>query len=222
MRILSVLAASSLVLALSSPAAADVINFGAAPWNAADGQTSFTSDGVTVSAGPCGALGLTWPCSLGWSTSGFGVDSGNLDNWLGLDDEISYAELLTVTFSPGTTINGFQVRNLFRNEFFSQDEIGAYRINNGSWVNFTGTAPGGSGGVLDVVLNGVAATTLQFGIRNNELLSDFSVASLNVGLANVSAVPEPSTMALVGIGLAAGYLRRRRDLALGGLRTTRA
>ena len=120
MRISQLLAASTFVLALSVPASADVIFFTSSDW-------SETNPGVQVTAGPCGT-----PCTLSWSsTDGYGVNS-----WLGEDDEVNFTESLSITFSPGTTLYGFQILNLFPGEF-GMPEMGAFRVNGtGNWTGF--------------------------------------------------------------------------------------
>jgi hypothetical protein len=188
----TLLALSFLMLGAQLPGA--TIDF--STWAAANGQSSYTIGGVTLSSN-IGTLAI--------DGSGFGVNAGILDYDR---DEISGLEVARLSFDLPVAINEITIAKLFPNEgiLFPSDERGQYRVNGGSWVTFVAQNPSGQLVINDLLEN---VSTLDFRPNNAGVLNtrdDFSVRSIQV-------VPEPGTwvMMIAGLGFTAYAARRRRN-----------
>lgn len=179
-------------LAVGTQAQAATIDFGSDSWQEAEGKFSHSVGSVIVTANPFLLSVLDWH-----SGDGIGITT-LLDRE---PTEINNAELLRVRFVGGTTFKSFTVSNLFPHEGFLRptDELGYYSIDGGEWIGFSGNA---GNGLRTVNLGGVSGSTIDFKSTLLGLRNDFSVQQI--------AVPEPTSLMLVGAGLIAGAARLRR------------
>jgi hypothetical protein len=205
-------AALAMTLALAGPAqAAAIVDFTARAWSGANGQNSYTVGNATLQAFYTGAgtptltfnAGAAAGCAsagsdLACDGDGIGINSRLLFQDPGeVDAGLINREGLRLSFSNPVALMGFDVLNLFLLE------TGEYRLDNGSWLSFgsPGIVPGG---YASISLGGSAISTIDFRAANS--ISDFSLASVRV------AVPEPTSLLLLGVALAgAGVARRRRS-----------
>jgi hypothetical protein len=207
MRRIGILALSAAFALVGVTAEAALIDFRVAPWGPS-GVNSETNGGVTVTAVPAeGTLAHT-------ASGGFGVYldpcTEPLTGWLCDDrdaNEINGIEILQIDFAAPTQIQGVLITRLFPNEGNSGTalEYGAYRLNGvGPWTIFSSTSATGN---LDLDIPDQLITRIDFGyagIAGADLFySDFSVAALRVA-------PEPASILLLGMGLAAAAVRSRR------------
>jgi hypothetical protein len=203
------------LLASVRPAHAATIDFSKSLWNPGNNSSSVTRQGVTVAAtDPVGAL-------LSWTSDGFGVDSGFLDNILGTDDEVNGVEILSITLPAATTLAGFTVSNLYYESLLglgiaAYQEIGYYKLGGGAWQAFTAPKSNtlNTDGLLYIGITPTLVSTIAFGYKPDfdildSVRNDFSVQSLNV-VANSVATPEPASLVLFGAGLAAVAIRARK------------
>lgn len=208
------LALSSLIVAgpFAVEALADPIDFRHPAFSGADGASFFevTIDGLLLRFDP-----LPSGATLYWdSTDGFGVRHAYEV------DEIEQDEILGITFKSGPV----DLATVFLTDLFYEGnpryfEIGSYQLNGGSWIPFAQTDPTTlpsptSNGEFDLALNAPDISSIRFrapGILVNGGQTqnhEYSVAGIDI-----STVPEPSTILLVGLGLAGaavtGRWRRR-------------
>ena len=117
--------------------------------------------------------------------------------------EIDNVEWLRVRFDGSTRINSFTVSNLFPDEGFLRpsDEIGYYSIDGGDWVAFSADSEDGLRDHQPRRRSRYSPSTSSRRLPACEI--DFSVQP-------VDAVPEPTSLILVGAGLIAGAARLRR------------
>ena len=193
-------------------------DFSNALWNPGSHSSSITRQGITVAAtDPVGAL-------LSWTSDGFGVDSGFIDDILGTDDEVNGVEILTITLPTATTLAGFTVSNLYYESLLdlgiaAYQEIGYYKLGNGAWQAFTAPTKNtvNTPGLLYVGIAPTLVSTIAFGYKPgldllDSVRNDFSVKSLDVVATDVVATPEPASLLLFGAGLAAVAIRARKAL----------
>ena len=160
---------------------------------AAEGKFSHAVGTVTVTANPLLLSVLNWH-------SGDGIGIATLFDRE--PTEINNVEWLRVRFDGSARINSFTVSDLFPDEGFLRpsDEIGYYSIDGGDWVAFSADS---EDGLRTINLGGVRGPTIDFKSTVTGLRNDFSVQQAD-------AVPEPTSLILVGAGLIAGAARLRR------------
>jgi hypothetical protein len=229
-----VMAASMLALAPAANAAIQAIDFtNANPWGAVQGQTSFTSAGVTVSSqGTAGgkltfnAIGASGdparglePCGV-YACDGDGIGIG--------DDEVSWKtsgfdELLEVQFDSAVTVTEISFLDLF-NEGTGREIAFWYYNGDSSAISFleapltndSWPATNGFGATTGLSVTDVTSITFLVDCAgNNCAANDYALAGIKtVGPdSDVSEVPLPAAAWLFGSGLIglAGIARRRKS-----------
>ena len=204
--ILTIICAGALLCPVAAQAGLVTVTFGTG------GTTGFTSGGggpVLVS-GPL-TLTLTAGCTppstncsspaLTASSSGYGVNSVSTDPDPGMDGNGS-TDLMTFTFSSPVTLT-----QILLNEWDSGD--GGILQNLTTATTLLDTAAFSSA-TLDLTTNNVGSS---FRLTIKDGNDDYWVRSLTFedGTIPPEEIPEPSTCVLIGAGLAAlGLFRRRR------------
>ena len=174
MRSFTVVAALLISLAVGSTAFAISIDFADGTWSGAQGQSSFSQNGITLLA-----------------TNG--LITVNAGDGLGItDDEIGNngSETLRISFASAVTLQTVLLTDLFPDEgLFGYDEHGAYSING---LAFTTFQSNNSNGDRLLNINQSAVNYITFKSASDLFVSDFSVRSLTY------STPEPSSLLLVG------------------------
>jgi hypothetical protein len=208
--LLTRIAASVALATASMTASAGVIDFTSSAWSSANGQGSFTSDGVTLSAClaatiPACAQTLGYPQLTYSAIYGVGIRSTPID---GNPDEIgrgiAVTEILKVSFSAPASLTQLQFRKFGVDTglFGGQTaEVVGVSYNGGGFTEYT--ANGSDPFSASYVTGGVN----YLYIKGVNVGSEASL--LNITTANV---PVPATLPLIGLGLAAfgGLSLRRR------------
>ncbi len=204
------------VLLTGAAAHATFIDFRDAAYSAADYQPSYTAlvEGVelTLKAYPVGRT------LYQDDKDGIGI-RGGYEN-----DEIEGDEVLALHFSRPVLINYLHVSDLFyeKNSGVWFQEIGYYWMDDGDRIQFIADkanlpSPATNGeqmvnvGKLTDVLYLGAPGKIQVG--NYLLGHEFSLAGVDITVDETQPIPEPSTLAMFGLGLLGFgfYMRRRKN-----------
>jgi hypothetical protein len=148
------------------------------------------------------------PRGMNWTSGlGFGILGGTQG------DEIDNVEVFTVSLGGLRDVTGVYFTKIFDRPDGIDGETAVVRAYNGNTLvgtfSFTGNDPIGGDGEFYGALN-VSATRLVFTTTqtSGDRFDEFAVAGITV--RGGSDIPEPSTMALLGLGLAGFALVRHR------------
>ncbi len=194
---------------VAAPASASIIlspldiDFRSAMWSGADGNGSWSYDGVTASAMPAG--NMLWQDA----TDGLGIYGGE-------NDEIDLREILDVNIDDGGKwLTGAWITDLFEANDGGVGEYGVLELNGGAYsFGFNGNVSHQGNGELFVDFGGSVLVESAVFWADNTVNgidpgnNDFSVGGFMGG--EPSPVPEPGTMALIGMGLLGSAAARRR------------
>jgi hypothetical protein len=197
----------------------------------ADAAPVFANNSFEVTTGP--AVGWIEIVPFGgvrnWVTQvgGFPAAHGNNALWLGHTDTSGASHLIQ-------TVAGFTVGNTYRLDFAMQAELGALDGRPGAFLGLALTGASVSSANFSVIYPGPPGSTPFFGgaWENKSLVFTATAGAItfdfnglnppggswesgldNFRLADVAEVPEPASIALLGLGLAGlGSVQARRKL----------
>jgi hypothetical protein len=185
--------------AADARAATITLDFSTALYSGANGQFAYaTTDqgiGVNLAASPAFSTLTTGAQGVGINLPILPDDGG----------EVGTLETLTVTFGDSQFVETIALEQLFSNERTGA-ERGQYSINGGAFVPFVALS---NTGLLTLNIGAAGVNNIRFQSSSagslGGIFNDYSVRSINV-----TAVPEPASMILVGSGLVGAFMRRRK------------
>ncbi len=219
------IAASVAIATASMAASAGVIDFTSNAWSSANGQNSYSLNGVTLTALPNGPLNIqsltfnAGPCGnslVGLACQGAGIGVGPVD-----PTQINVLpEALRVSFISAQSIWGVDFLKfvstttpLTNTPYSEQMQIRSSidGTNFGAWQTFTAPNPSATGGYYSAGFR--ADNVLALEIAGRTFGSGFSTNVLSAASLARITVPVPATLPLIGLGLAAfgGLSLRRRS-----------
>jgi hypothetical protein len=215
-RTITVLAASFLCLAATAGASPFLITLDTSPLSGPQtlvfGLTNFSGASNTVSLSDFGfdgggAVAATEDCTFGGTFSGLGC-SGDLVSGVGLQDLDPTAEFFMQQFFPGASLSFvLTASNNFSGGF--PDQFAMFLCDGTVTTCYSDDA---TGAMLLLDLTGGTLSPSSF------LL--YGAGLQNLAAPVVTAVPEPSTLLLIGGGLAGVIARAKKRRILGLTRAT--
>jgi hypothetical protein len=190
--------AFALVALTVMQASAATIDFSNGVWSVAPFTDTTTVGNTTVSSTP--GLPLGW---LNQDSNGMGITS--IDD-LYINPDVTALEVLTVDFAQPFSLTSFVLSD------FTFLETAYYKLNGAStWQSVT--QAGFLANSKTVTLSPTLVSSIEFGF-DSATLAAFRVRSVTGDFQTTTpTVPEPTSMLLLGSGLAGLYLRKRQTRA---------